>query len=299
MQIAVTGSTGFIGQYLCPYLTEHLPADVISISRRPHATTPHSSLTFSSSDAELVMHLKNTTQCMIHLAARAHTEHSSLADFQRDNVALSQRIGKICVAAEVPRLIYISSIKVNGNSTRDRTPYMADEIPKPDDIYGQSKWDSELLLQQITAGTKTELVIIRPPLVYASDSYAKNNKGNLLTLANWVNKGIPLPFAKIHNKRDLVSIKNLCSLILLTVTHPAAANQIFLVSDGASRKTQEIVQLVSMHTHAKSKFFAVPNWIFQALKRLKPLHHKIESLTGDLQVDIAKTKTLLGWRPEP
>ena len=298
MQIAVTGSTGFIGQYLCPYLTRHLNANVIGIQRTVETSGFSSKcLALSSTDTELIAELANTTTCMIHLAARAHTQHASPLDFQRDNVALSLRIAKICIAAKIPRLIYISSIKVNGNSTQGRAPYSADEKPTPDDDYGQSKWDAELQLQQITAGSKTQLVIIRPPLVYAEDS--ANNKGNLHTLAKWADKGIPLPFARIQNKRDLVSLDNLCSLITLSVTHPAAANNVFLVSDGISRSTQDIVQLVSNRENGKHVFFSAPNWLLNMLKQFRPLRHKIESLTGDLQVDISKTKKHLNWKPYP
>jgi UDP-glucose 4-epimerase len=298
MRIAITGSNGFIGSHLQPYLTQHLQADIISITRTSKTPLQHNNLSFSLTDNELTTQLRKNTNCMIHLAARAHTNRSSNEDFQRDNVVLSQRVGKLCVAAEIPRLIYISSVKVNGNMTHKK-PFSADEAPSPTDAYGQSKWDAERHLQKMTAGTKTQLIIIRPPLVYTNNVYGGDNKGNIKILEIWVKNGIPLPFSGINNRRDLVSIENLCSLISTVAVHPSAPNHIFLVSDGISRSTQDIVQLVSKNSRLKAKFFTVPNWLFLSLKKISPLRNKIESLMGNLEVDISKTQSMLGWSPKP
>ena len=203
---------------------------------------------------------------------------------------MSERIAKLAVAANIPRIIYISSIKVNGNSTQNRPPFVADEIPQPSDDYGHSKLASELIFKKHLANTTTELVIIRPPLVYG-----RHNKGNLQSLEKLIGLGLPLPFANLHNKRDLVSVENLCALISLAVTHPNAAHQTFLVSDGVTRSTPEIVQLLANFQNKNVRFFKVPNWIYTALKKYRPQIN--ERLAGDLQVDIAKTQSCLDWSP--
>lgn len=288
MRIAVTGANGFVGQSLCPYLQQNFEADLVTLTRHP-STTNNSQLDFSATDDELITSLNNT-DCLIHLAARAHTNNSTAEDFERDNIALSTRVARLCVAAEIPRLVYLSSIKVNGNSTSRREPFTADELPQPEDIYGKSKLVSEQVLKQFLANTKTQLVIIRPPLVYGD-----NNKGNLQSLEKLIHSGIPLPFSKLHNQRDLVSIENLCSLIALTVTHPNAVNETFLVSDGIARSTKEIVQLLATRKGKNIKFFSVPCEVFSLIRKITP--HIIERLTGDLQVNINKTRSLLGWSP--
>ncbi len=288
MRIAVTGANGFIGQTLCPLLQEQLRADLVSLTRNP-SSIANQRLLLSANDDELITALRGA-DCLIHLAARAHTYNSTAADFERDNIALTARIARLCVAAKVPRLIYLSSIKVNGESTNKRAPFSADELPHPEDIYGKSKLASEQILKQELANAATEWVIIRPPLVYGN-----HNKGNLLTLENLISTRIPLPFKNIKNRRDLVSIENLCSLIALSVMHPNAANETFLVSDGVSRSTKDIIQLLANRKGKAVIFFPLHDWAFKLLKKIKP--QAIERLTGDLQVDIEKTKTLLGWNP--
>jgi len=289
MRIAVTGPNGFIGKTLCPVLQEQLQADLLCLARNPSPIN-NQSLVLSASDEDLITGLKGV-DCLIHLAARAHTNNSTEVDFERDNVALTVRIARLCLAAKIPRMIYLSSIKVNGDSTNTRPPFSADELPLPEDIYGQSKLASEHILKQELINTATEWVIIRPPLVYGN-----HNKGNLHSLEKLIDTKIPLPFGNLNNKRDLVSIENLCALILLSVTHPDAANETFLVSDGISRSTREIVQLLADRKGKSVHFFKLPIQIFKFFKRFRP--HLIERLTGDLQVDISKTQSILGWNPK-
>jgi len=288
MRIAVTGANGFVGQALCPFLQDQLQASLVSLTRNPSATM-HEQLALSTTDAELITGLGDV-DCLIHLAARAHTKNSTPADFERDNVALTKRIAYLSIAAKIPRLIYLSSIKVNGESTKGRNPYSADDLPQPEDIYGQSKLACEQLLAEILASSSTELVIIRPPLIYGD-----HNKGNLRLLEALINTHLPLPFGNFNNRRDVVSIENLCSLIVLSIKHPAAANEIFLVSDGKARNTKEIVQLLARRKGKIVRFFNFPQWMFTLLKKFKP--QVIERLTGDLQVNIDKTRSLLGWNP--
>jgi nucleoside-diphosphate-sugar epimerase len=287
MRIAVTGANGFIGQQLCPYLQEQLKADIVTLTRTS-STIGNQALSFSISDEQLISDLAQV-DCLIHLAARAHS-NATAADLEHDNLTLSERVAKLALAANIPRVIYISSIKVNGDSTEGRAPFTADETPQPDDDYGRSKLASELILKKYFTHTTTELVIIRPPLVYGS-----NNKGNLKSLEKLICFGLPLPFANLNNQRDLVSIENLCALIALTITHPNAANQTFLASDGISRNTKEIVQLLAKNQHKQIRFFKMPDWVFALLTKYKP---QISArLTGDLQVDFTKTQSLLGWSP--
>lgn len=287
MRIAVTGANGFIGQQLCPYLQEQLKADVITLTRTP-SSIGNKALSFSASDEQLISDLSQI-DCLIHLAAKAHS-NATAAELERNNVVLSERVAKLVIEAKISRVIYISSIKVNGDSTQGRSPFTADETPLPDDDYGRSKLASELILKKHLTNTPTELVIIRPPLVYGP-----NNKGNLKSLEQLIRLKLPLPFANINNQRDLISIENLCTLIALTVTHPNAANQTFLASDGISRNTKEIIQLLAKNEQERLRFFNMPNWIFALLTKYKP--NLSARLVGNLQVNIAKTQSLLDWNP--
>ncbi len=288
MKIAVTGANGFVGQALYPYLQTHLKAELITLTRNPANSTPDH-LSLEATDEHLTGQLQGV-DCLIHLAARAHTYQSTNADFERDNIVLSERIARLCIGAKIPRLIHMSSIKVNGNSTTGRTPFSADEPPQPEDAYGQSKLASELILKRMLANSDTKWVIIRPPLVYGD-----HNKGNLRSLENLIQKNIPLPLGNIDNQRDLVSVENLCSLVAIATAHPLAPNEIFLVSDGLARSTGEIAQLLAARINKQARLFKIPNKFYKIARALTP--NAIERLTGDLQVDITKTQSLLGWNP--
>lgn len=280
MKIAVTGATGFIGKALCPYLTDTLGAGIIAINRND----------LSASNDQLATILQGA-DCLVHLAARAHTNNATPADFERDNQQLCQRIANIALAANISRVIYLSSIKVNGESTKGRAPFTAEDSPSPEDDYGKSKLACEEIFRTAFAHTGTQLVIIRPPLVYGC-----NNKGNLAALQRLIQRGIPLPFANIRNKRDLVSMENLCSLISLCCTSTEAAGHIFLVSDDLNRSTAAIVDLLAQQLQIPARLFSAPALVFELLAIIKP--DAIARLTGDLQVDIRKTKSLLGWSPK-
>ena len=133
------------------------------------------------------------------------------------------------------RFIFISSIKVNGEGTALGKPYTADDHPNPRDPYGVSKLEAEQGLLSLAAETGMEVVIIRPVLVYGPGV-----KANFLSMMSWLDRGIPLPFGAIHNRRSLVALDNLVSLIVTCIAHPAAANQVFLVSDGEDLSTDRV-----------------------------------------------------------
>lgn len=286
MKIAVTGATGFIGKALCSYLTEQRGAGIISLGRHEHS----SDINLSRSDADCAAGLRGV-DCLVHLAALAHTHKVTKEDFERNNQQLCRRIATIALTARIPRVVYLSSIKVNGETTQGRAPFTADDLPDPQDEYGKSKLACEKILRDALTNSGIELVIIRPPLVYGS-----HNKGNLAALQRLIQRGIPLPFAGIRNRRDLVSLDNLCSLISLCCTKPEAAGHTFLASDDQSRSTADIVRLLAHQMQKPARLFRLPALTFTLLGLLKP--DEVTRLTGDLQLDISKTKSLLGWSPQ-
>ncbi|MNT47439.1 hypothetical protein D3C72_1841540 [compost metagenome] len=137
-----------------------------------------------------------------------------------------------------------------------------------------------------------EVVIIRPTLVYGPG--VKANFRNMMT---WLNKGIPLPFGSIHNKRSLVSLDNLVSLIMVCIEHPNAAGQTFLVSDGIDLSTTELLQRTARALGVKSRLVPVPAKMLAFCAVALGRRSLSQRLCGSLQVDIQKTRHLLGWYP--
>jgi UDP-glucose 4-epimerase len=201
-------------------------------------------------------------------------------------------LARQAAAAGLKRFVFISSVKVNGESTQLGKPFEANALPAPLDAYGVSKMEAELGLREIAAKTGMEVVIIRPPLVYGLGV-----KANFASMMRWLQRGVPLPLGAIHNQRSLVSLGNLVDLILTCLTHPAAANQTFMVSDGEDVSTTELLRRMAQAKDHPARLLPVPESWLKLGAALVGRADIAQRLCGSLQVDISKTRQLLGWTP--
>jgi UDP-glucose 4-epimerase len=233
---------------------------------------------------------------VVHLAARVHVmnDHSvdPLSEFRKVNVEGSLNLAKQAAQAGVQRFVFISSIKVNGESTELGQPFHADDEPQPMDAYGISKREAEDALRQLARDTGIEVVIIRPPLVYGAGV-----KANFRSMMRWLDKGVPLPLGAIHNQRSLVALANLVDLIITCISHPAAANQTFLVSDGEDLSTSDLLRRMANALGKPARLLPVPAWLLQVGATLLGKRAVAQRLCGSLQLDISKTCQLLNWTP--
>ena len=233
---------------------------------------------------------------VVHLAARVHVMHDNVADplavFRAVNVEGTLSLALQAAAAGVKRFVFISSVKVNGESTPPGRAFAETDAPNPQDAYGQSKHEAEQGLRQLSADTGMEVVIIRPPLVYGPGV-----KANFAALMRAVQRGWPLPLGAVHNQRSLVALSNLVDFIVTCITHPQAANQTFLVSDGQDLSTTGLVRGMAQAAGVPARLLPVPVWALQAGATLLGKGDAVQRLCGNLQVDISKARTLLGWVP--
>lgn len=297
MNILLTGSTGFLGRMLAKQLGV-MPDMHLAVALR----TPHHPLGLITHVVGEVFAGTNWSsalveqQVVIHTAARVHvmadTVGDPLAEFRRVNVQGTLNLARQAVAAGVKRFVFISSVKVNGESTLPGHPFTADDAPAPLDAYGVSKMEAEQGLREITLATGMEVVIIRPPLVYGPGV-----KANFAAMIHWLQRGVPLPLGAIHNQRSLVALDNLVDLIVTCLTHPAAANQTFLVSDGEDVSTTELLRRMGQALGRPARLIPVPvSWLKLAAVMVGK-QDVAQRLCGSLQVDIEKTRRLLGWTP--
>jgi len=194
--------------------------------------------------------------------------------------------------AGVKRFIFVSSIKVSGESTELNCPYRSSDKPNPVDPYGISKFEAEEGLKALAADTNMDVVIIRPTLVYGPGV-----KANFLNMMKWLNKGIPLPLGAIHNKRSLVALDNLVDLIMTCIDHPKAGNETFLVSDDHDVSTTELLKLLGHALGKQSLLLPVPMSAINVAAKLLGKADFSQRLCGSLQVDINHTKQTLDWQP--
>lgn len=235
-------------------------------------------------------------EIVIHLAARVHilrdNDPKPLDAFRRVNVAGTENLARAAAAGNVKRLVYVSSIKVNGEETAGDRRYAETDIPAPHDPYGISKWEAEQVLHRVARETGLEVVIIRPPLVYGAGV-----KGNFVQMMQAVARGLPLPFAAVRNRRDLLYVGNLVDAMIVCATHPAASGQTFLLSDGEPVSTPELLRRLAAALGTAPRVFPFPPTLLALAGRLTGKSAQLARLLGSLQVDSGKIRRELNWTP--
>ncbi len=299
MKVLVTGATGFVGRALVAQLVAQGRVEVLALTRQIPANPVRGAKYLGGGD------LSSQTQwqpvlagvhAIVHTAARAHVLHDRaadpLAEFRRVNVAGALRLAEQAAEMGVRRFVFVSSIGVNGVQSPPGKVFSEADQPNPHNAYALSKWEAEQGLLRIAAKTGMKVVIIRPPLVYGPGA-----PGNFGSLMRWLRRGIPLPLGAIHNQRSLVALDNLVDLIVTCLTHPAAANQTFLVSDGEDLSTTQLLRRMGAALGKPARLIPVPVLALRLGAALVGKPELAQRLCGSLQIDMSKTQELLGWRP--
>ena len=295
-KVLLTGATGFVGSSIASRLVSmdyH-----VRIASRSQTEDNYSDIFFiDSADSETDWGAAfKGMSTVIHCAARAHIMKDELADplteYRKVNVAGSENLAHQAAAAGVKRFIFISSVKVSGESTSGKFAYNELMEAAPEDAYGQSKYEAEVALRQVAAKTGMELVIIRPPLVYGPGV-----KANFLSLLKISKLPVPLPFALVNNHRSMVYLENLADFIIRCIDHPEAANQTFFISDGQDLSLSNLIRTIRKAMNKSTWLLPIPVSLFKLVGRFTGKMAVIDRLVGDLQVDSAKAKQLLDWLP--
>lgn len=296
-RILVTGANGFVGFALCEEALRRglkvrgatrsaypLPAGVEQVP---------TGLIDEKTDWESAL---QEVDVIIHLAARVHVMQEDainpLAEFRRVNVAGTEHLARSAAACGVKRLVYVSSIKVNGEETLAGHCFTELDSPAPQDPYAKSKWEAEQILHRVAKETGLEIVIVRPPLVYGAGV-----KGNFIQMLKVLAKGIPLPLASVQNRRSVVYLGNFVDALLLCASHPAAAGQTYLVRDGSDLSTPDLLRQLGMAMGRPARLLPCPAWLLSIVARMAGKSEQMVRLLGSLQVDDSKIHRELGWQP--
>lgn len=295
MTLLVTGASGFVGSTLLEKLST---LSTVALGRTIPIGLPESQFHQLNIDSKTDYSTAlQGVETIIHLASRVHIMNDEaevpLEEYREVNTYGTLNLAKQAIKAGVKRFIFISSIKVNGESSQLSKPFTSSDPHSSQDDYGLSKSEAELGLLEVAEGSGMDVVIIRPTLVYGPGV-----KANFASLMNLVSKGIPLPFGCItNNKRSLVSVDNLVDLIITCIDHPKAANQVFLVSDDFDVSTSAMVREMAIALRKPTRQLPVPVWLYKLVGKLFNKSDVVSRLTGSLQVDISHTKETLGWMP--
>ncbi|WP_409316559.1 UDP-glucose 4-epimerase family protein [Pseudomonas sp. KCJK9016] len=295
-QVLVTGATGFVGEALVfRLLRDKVFSPVAAVRGETRLSGLCRVVAFDMGDRALLPPLAGI-DVVVHCAARVHVMYESaegaLERFRKINVEGTVRLARSAAEAGVKRFIFVSSIKVNGEMTLPGVAFKADDVPAPLDPYGLSKCEAEDALRAISVETDMEVVVIRPPLVYGPGVGA-----NFLSMMRWLERGTPLPLGAIHNHRSLVALENLVDLLNVCISHPEAAGNTFLVSDGEDLSTTQLLRRMASALGVKPRLLSIPSWVLKTGASLIGRADLAQRLCGSLQVDISKTIDRLGWSP--
>lgn len=292
-ELLVTGATGFVGRRVCKSAEKKF--SVRPALRNPGDMTGGAVVGDIAPKTDWSKALEGV-DAVVHLAARVHVMDEAVVDplveFRRVNVDGTVNLAMQAARAGVKRLIFVSSVKVNGEATFPGHAFTPEDPADPQDPYAVSKQESEVELKRLEAETGLEVVIIRPPLVYGPGV-----KANFLRLMDAVHKGLPLPLGLVRNKRSLVALDNLVDLIITCVEHPAAPGRTFLVSDGEDLSTPDLIRKLAYVMGRPAMLLPVPQAFLRLGGKVTGKTAEVERLIGSLQVDIRHTCDTLGWRP--
>ncbi len=232
---------------------------------------------------------------VVHLAARAHViverQRDPLGEFRKVNLTGAVVTCEAAMRAGVPRFVCVSSIGVLGTASGDRI-FTESDPPSPTEPYAISKWEAEQALHAMeVTSPSTEIVVVRPPLVYGPGV-----KGNFLRLLRLIHSGLPLPLGKVKNQRSYVGLHNLCEFLMVCALHPHAKG-LFLVSDGEDVSTPDLLNIIAEAMGKRSRVFDFPRLPLYALATALGRGAELERLTGNLRVDSSLARSKLGWNP--
>lgn len=291
-KILVTGAGGFIGRNLCPLLQQR------GFFVRRAVRRPLDAQAVLLGDMGQDTDWKEALQGMdavVHLAARVHVLRERADEpaerFRQVNVDATLRLARQAVQMGVKRFVFVSTIGVHGVKTEGKG-FSEYDTPNPRNEYSLSKWQAEQELKKLAQETGLEVVVVRPPLVYGPGV-----KANFLMLLAVVRRGLPLPLASIHNRRDMVYVGNLSDAIRLCLTHPAAVGRTFVVADGEAVSTPELIRRIARIMGRKLWLLPCPVALLRLGAWLLGRSDMVHRLVSSLEVDSTKIRETLDWTP--
>ena len=289
--VLVTGASGFVGRHALPLLERNGWA-----VRRAVRTAPEGANDVKISSIGPTTNWRDAlagVDAVVHLAARVHhqDEEHAIELYHNVNVGGTLHLARAAIAAGVRDFVFVSTILVHGRSNDGRPPFREDDVLTPRGLYGMSKAAAEVGLKELVPGSGMRVTVIRPPLIYGAGA-----KGNFALLERAVKRGVPLPLAKINNRRAFLSVQNLAAFILHRLKHPGLDFDVFLVADSEQVSTPQFIERLALAAQTSPRLFRLPPALLRTLLNISGRSEANDSLLGSLELDLSKAAAS-GWRP--
>lgn len=292
MRALVTGATGFVGRVLVDELLRRGFAVrgavrrkvLLAASAEPVDVgnlTPNTDWRAALQDVDTVFHL----------AARVHVRGNPQedAEHERVNVAATAALANASVDAGVRRFVFVSSVKVMGECSK-QGPFNESDLTRPQDAYGRSKLAAEELLAQTARAMA--LTIVRPPLVYGPGVRA-----NFLSLLRLADSPWPLPLAAAVARRSMVYVGNLVDALIACATVPHPVPAVYFVADDQDLSVAELVKELRAAFGLRTRLWPLPAAAAGVLAAVIGRRDAAQRLFAPLQIDTNRIRRELGWAP--
>lgn len=299
-RVLLTGATGFVG----PHLAHRLAADGWTVRAALRRAVPPTAWPRGVSEAAVVGSIGAETdwsealegvRAVVHAAARVHVMRDTAADPLAENRAVNAfgtgRLAEAAAGAGVARMVFLSSVKVMGETSPPGRPWTEADAPDPVDPYGLSKWEGEQALARAARTSALSAISLRPPLVYGPGV-----GGNMQSLLALCARPLPLPFGAVRNRRSLIAVDTLADAVACALAHSGALSGAFFVSDGRPLSTADLVTMLRRGLGRGPGLVKVPPGLMRAGGRAMGRAALVDRLTGNLEIDDSAFRAATGWR---
>jgi nucleoside-diphosphate-sugar epimerase len=280
MVTVITGSTGFVGKNLIPYLQDS------SINYVPLTRDELRSAAFSK---------VGQSDSIVHLAGKAHDlkSVSQPNEYYAINFDLTKDLYDAFLKSNAKKFIFVSSVKASAD--RIEGALVESDVPDPQTHYGKSKLlAEEYILNQPLPDGKS-FFILRPCMIHGP-----GNKGNLNLIYKLISKGIPYPLAAFENKRSFLSVENLCFVTRELLERDDIPSGIYNVADDEVLSTNDLIKLIAKASDRSPKLWKINPRLIRSLAKLGDIFklplttERLNKLTENYIVDNSKIKNALG-----
>ncbi|HZQ62833.1 MAG TPA: NAD-dependent epimerase/dehydratase family protein [Casimicrobiaceae bacterium] len=298
--VVVTGATGFVGRHLCRHLAR-AGHRVRALARAVPEHAPQGVHYVAMGDLERVTERAlgdalDGAGAVVHLAGRAHVlddrAQDPLAAYTAANVEVTARVVAAAVRAQVSRLVFASSVKVNGETTPPGRPFQPGDAACPQDAYARSKAEAERIVLAVGETSSSMPTVLRLPLVYGPGV-----RGNFARLLEAIASQQRLPVGAIDNRRSIAYVGNVCSAIEAVLGATSSVRGVHFVADEEPVCTPQLVRALGEAMAMPARISHVPVPLLRLAAAVLRRSAEVQRLASSLEVDTSSLRAATGWRP--